>query len=162
MNEAYSRLKKRLRFLNIRAMTWDDVNKILKRFRINLRFYDMPDGQKGYLNIELKRVYRKKYICINARLPLFEQFFAILHELVHFFLHTTGKRKQTHNWNVAKIVDSQEEKEANTFSLIMAIPQQELIEMENTPAEDINPWYAEKLKLRKEVYDDFDSKLTKL
>lgn len=151
-----------MKYLNVRAYDWDMVKAILKRERIKLVFYPMPDKSKGYYQNELRKVYRKRIIVINEKLSEFERLFVVLHELVHHFLHVTGAKRIIFNWHIAKLNDSQEDREANTLSLILGIPQKDLFEMSETHFEEINPMYAEKLKERQTVYEEFDSNLTKI
>src|SRR5690349_2697740 len=109
MNDAYKRLKRRLKWLNIRAYTWDDIPAILKRERIKLKFYPMAEKLGGYYhNIRVNK-YRKRYICINSKLTPFEQLFVILHELVHHFLHLTKKKEEIFNHHLDKLNTSKEE-----------------------------------------------------
>lgn len=162
MNKAYSRLKKKMKWLNVRPYTWDDVKAILKREHIRLRVYPMPEQTKGYYVNELRNVYRKKTICINEKTPESERLLVVLHELVHHFLHVTDSKRIIFNWHIARLNDSKEDREANALSLMLAIPQKDLLELSETYFEDINPMLVDKLKQRLDVYEEIDSKFKKI
>lgn len=151
---AISRMKKLLRKFNKRSYTLDDVYQICRRERINIVFYPMVNGVRGYYQTERKRVYRKKYICLNEKLSKSEWLEVLLHELVHHFLHVSGSRRQTFYCRLAHLNDSKQDLEADAISLILEIPQKKLLELYESSFNDITEFSHEKLKKRLWVYQN--------
>lgn len=154
MNNALSRMRKLLKKFNKHSYSIEDVYKIAKRERINIRFYKMLDGVRGYYQTERKRVYRKKYICLSEKLNQAEILEVLLHEIVHHFLHVSGNKQQTFFCRVAHLNDSKNDLEADAISLILEVPQAKLLELYETNFENITEFSQEKLLRRWRVYND--------
>ena len=162
MNIAYSRLKRKLKYLNIRAYTWDDVARICQKERITIHSYAMNESVKGYYSNELRRVYRKRIIVLNSKLSEFERLFVALHEIVHHFLHVSTDKKQMFHCRTAKLNNSKQDVEADNLALMMAIPQPMLLELAEASFEDINPFLQEKLVLRRNLFEKFDARFNEI
>ncbi len=153
MKVALSRMKEVLKKFNKLGFTIDDVYKIAKRERVNIVFYAMGDGVKGYYQTERKRVYRKKYICLNEKTSKDEILSVLLHELAHHFLHVSpAVSRQTFFCRAVQLTNSKQDAEADAVALILEIPQAKMFELMDTNFEDITEFTPEKLKKRLWVY----------
>lgn len=157
MNLAFSRIRQIFKKFGQKQYTYEDFLRICRRERINIGFRDdLPTAIKGYYLSELRRVYRKKWIVLNDKLSPEERLYVAFHELVHHFLHSSYTNRELFYCRAKNLQDSAQDAEAEAIALVMILPAQKLLELMNTPFEEIRGFSTENLIKRKRIFERND------
>ena len=157
MNHAFSQMKRIFKKFGHREYTFDDFLKIARRARINIETRQLPEKVRGYYVSELRRVYRKKWIVFNDSLSAEEKLYVAFHELAHHFLHSGYMDKTLFYCRAKRIMESAQDAEAEAVALVMILPAAKLIELTDTPFDEIRGYSMENLIKRQRIFekDDF-------
>lgn len=143
--------------LNLKAYTFDDVERIARREHINLTVCDYNPDILGYFCTRKTEKQTKKFIVINSGLDTIGRTFIGLHELAHYFLHVPTSPKQ---WfycrRNAERTRSKHDCEANAFALIAMIPIWMMIDLDATGYQDIHPALVDLCVRRKQLWERYE------
>jgi Zn-dependent peptidase ImmA (M78 family) len=154
MNHSLSRLKKLIPGFNQRPQTTDDFWKLVKREKIYVDFWPLPDGGNGFygVNKKYRRIYR--YIVIDERLIDGDWLATAFHELIHHFLHVPKSNLEVYfSHSSGSKRKSREDREADDFSLIMRLPKPLFLELAATPFDEIFDFSRGELRRRRELIE---------
>jgi Zn-dependent peptidase ImmA (M78 family) len=146
MNHSLTALKKLIRGFNTKIFTVEDFWRICRREGIHVHFWQLLENVDGFYG--LNRKYKKpvKYIVINQKLLPDKWLLTAFHELIHHFLHAPQSDLEV--YFSKKHAKSREEKDADRFARMMAIPKPLLLEIQDTPFELLGEVDRRLLKLR--------------
>lgn len=156
MNLAFSQMKKLFAKFNEKAYAFDDFLRICRRERINVVTYKMPESVRGYYCSERKRIYRKKWIVFNELLTETQRLYVAYHELAHHFLHVQLASKQTFYCRLARLEETRHDCEAEAISLMFILPAAKLVELYETPFDELYPFTQEMLIKRQRIFEQND------
>ncbi len=156
MNLAFSRMKKIFRKFGDKEYTFDDFCRIARRERINLSTYKMHESVRGYYCSERRRVYRKKFIVFNETLSQSERLYVAFHELAHHFLHSNYTNRELFYCRAKQLTDSAQDAQAEAAALVMIIPARRLLELADTPFDEIHGFAPEMLIKRQRIFENGD------
>lgn len=140
--------------LNLKAYTYEDVERIATKNRIKITICDYSPDILGYYCVRKTAKRTKRFIVLNSSLDEIGRTFIGLHELAHYFLHVpTSPRQWFYCRRNAIRTHSKHDCEADAFALIAMIPIWMMIDLEASSAEDIHPALAELLIKRKALWE---------
>ncbi len=132
---------------NEREHTADDFWRVAKQNKIIVR--EEPLLIDGYF-----KVYRKRpYILINSNLPEFERLLTAFHELTHYLLDAPYKKSSVLLYRDVQKLESIQEQRAEEIALVLLIPKWKLLELEETPFEDLHPYTQQLLVKRQRIFE---------
>lgn len=148
MNHSFTILTEKLRGLNTRVFTEADFWQIVKREKIIVRFWPLPNGGKGFYGVNRKRGRVFRYIVVDSKLD--DWLPIAFHELIHHFLHVpTGKLQVFYSGRE----HTRQDRQADMFALIMQLPLPLFLEMADTPFDQTHE-FTELIE-RKKIYDTY-------
>jgi Zn-dependent peptidase ImmA (M78 family) len=154
MNLLLETMQRHFPKLNHQAYTWDDVERVAAKHRINITVTQYPENILGYYCAKRTEKRVKKHIVINSILGPIDRTFTGLHELAHYFLHVpVSSRQYFFCKKNAKQIMSKHDCEANAFALIAMIPLWQLIDAEGSSYQDLQPGAIAFLKKRKKLWE---------
>lgn len=157
MHMLLTSLKRALPKLNFYPYSFDDVERIAKKERINLTVCEYKPDILGYYCTRKTPKRTKRFIVINSLLDETARTFTGLHELAHHFLHAPSSPKQ---WfycrQLAERTLSKHDCEANSVALVAMIPFWKLCELDAAGYQDLSPALLELCVRRKKLWELHD------
>ena len=135
MNHSLSRLKKAIPGFNKKIFTADDFWRLARREGIRVDFWKLTRNIHGFYGVN--RRYKKpvRYIVINpCNLPD-RWLYVGFHELIHHFLHAPVTELEV--YFSKDHASARQEREADMFARMLLIPKPLLLELVETPFEEI-------------------------
>lgn len=148
-------VEKQLPKFNVKAHTWEDVEKICRQRHVNLKVCEYGPDILGYFCIRRTAKRVKKFIVINSILDEINRTFTGLHELGHYFLH---EPVWAGHWfycsRNARFIQSKHDAEADAFALIAMVPLWMLMDLMAVNFSEIRPELLPLLKRRQILFEE--------
>ena len=137
--------------LNRREFTEDDCWKFVRKNKVIVRL--APLLVQGYYGKTVIRKRKRSYIFLDEKMKGMLMLKTFLHEIGHVCLHEPRGKIEVLYSRRESDCETRQDKEADIFMLLAMVPKQKLIELQQTPFEEIHPFMTNILLQRQTLWE---------